>query len=191
MGEAVTDAELHTAAEFVVVVKRSSAPWRGVDLAAGAVVAFLVLLVLIFHPQPVADETIPIDVLVAFVVAALLTSNVGAVKRVLLPRKRCQDQVRMAARAAFVDQGISRTSGRTGVLVFVSMFERRTELVADVGVDAKLLEAQARAIEASVRRGPNFDTFVEAVRALGPALEAALPRSADDVNELPDAPVMQ
>ena len=190
VGEAVTDAELHTAAEFVVVVRHSTGPWREVDVGAGAVVAFCVLLLLVFHPAPVADASIPVDVFVSFALSALLVSSLGAVKRAFLPTRRVTQQVRMAARSAFVDQGVSRTTGRTGVLVFVSMLERRVEVLADVGVDAKLLEAQANALEESVRRGPDFDRFVEAVRALGPALAASLPRSADDVNELPDAPVI-
>ena len=52
--EAVVDVESRTAAEVVVVVRRSSATWREVDLAAGAAVAFAVLLLLLFHPQPIA-----------------------------------------------------------------------------------------------------------------------------------------
>src|SRR5208282_5063169 len=103
----------------------------------------------------------------------------GSVKRALLPRKRVEEQVRMAARAAFVQQGVSRTRGRTGILVFVSMLERRVELVVDVGVDAKLLEAQGQALAASMKRGPDFEAFVAGVRALGPALSGALRRSAD------------
>lgn len=190
VGEAVADAESHTAAEVVVVVRHSSASWREVDLAVGAAVAMAVLLLLIFHPQPVADSAIPLDVVVSFVAAAVLTASLGSVKRALLPRKRVEEQVRMAARAAFVQQGVSRTRGRTGILVFVSMLERRVELVVDVGVDAKLLEAQGQALAASMKRGPDFEAFVAGVRALGPALSGALPRSADDVNELPDAPVM-
>ena len=57
--------------------------------------------------------------------------------------------MRTAARAAFVDQGISRTRGRTGILVFVSLFEREVEVVADVGVDPVLLgEDWTRAVAA-------------------------------------------
>ncbi len=190
VSEAVAEAESHTAAEVVVVVRHSSAAWREVDLAAGAAVSFVVLLVLIFHPKPVADAVIPLDVALSFLGGAMLTTSIGAIKRALLPRKRVAQQVRTAARAAFVEQGVSRTTGRTGILVFVSMLERRVELVVDVGVDAKLVESQERALGASVKDGPNLDAFVEAVRSLGPALSGALPRSEDDVNELPDAPVM-
>lgn len=188
--EAVQAAESCTAAEVVVVVRHSSSAWREVDLAVGAVVSFGVLLVLLFHPREIAVETMPVDVVLSFVGGAVLSASIGPFKRALLPRKRVAAQIHASARAAFVDQGISRTRGRTGILVYVSTLERRVELVVDVGVDAKLLEAQARALSESLARGADLDAFVEAVRSIGPALAASLPRQADDVNELPDAPVM-
>ena len=40
---------------------------------------------------------------------------------------------------AFVDLGVSRCAGRSGVLVYVAMFERLVEVVPDVGVDVKAL----------------------------------------------------
>lgn len=190
VGEAVGDAESRTSAEIVVIVRRTSGTWREVDLAVGAVVAFGVLLVLLFHPQPFAVEAMPVDVAVAFTAGALLCASLPPFKRALLPRKGVAAQIRAKAREAFVDQGVTRTRGRTGVLVYASMFERCVEIVVDVGVDGKLLEAQASALSDSVRRGPDLGAFLEAVRSMGPALASALPRSEDDVNELPDAPVI-
>jgi putative membrane protein len=190
VAEAVGEAESRTAAEVVVVVRRTSGAWREVDLAVGAAVAFVVLLLLLFHPRPIAVEIMPVDVALAFIAGAVMCAGISPLKRALLPRKRVAAQVRARAREAFVDQGVSRTSGRTGILVYASTFERRVELVADVAVDTKLLEAQVRALSDSVARGPDLDAFLDAVRAIGPALAASLPRSDDDVNELPDAPVM-
>lgn len=188
--EAVADAETRTAAEFVVVVRHASSRWREVDMAAGALVAFSVLLLLLFHPREIPVEAMPLDVLIAFAAGAVLTSSVGTVKRALLPRKSLRERVGTAARAAFVEQGIARTEKRTGVLVYVSMLERAVELVVDVRVDAKLLESQAAALTASIARGADLDAFLAALRALGPALSASLPHGEHDVNELPDAPVV-
>ncbi len=190
VGEAVGEAESRTAAEVVVVVRHASAPWREVDLAVGASASFVVLLVLLFYPVTFAVESMPLDVALAFAAGALLCAFVPPFKRALLPRKRVVAQVRARAREAFVDQGVSKTRGRTGILVYVSTFERRVDVVADVGVDARLLEVQERALSESIQRGPDLDAFLAGIRAIGPALASALPRAEDDVNELPDAPVM-
>jgi putative membrane protein len=188
--EAVKAVEARTAAEVVVVVRHASARWREVDLAAGAVVAFAVLLTLLFHPKPIAVAVMPLDVVLSFAGGAILCASIAPVKRALLPRRRVAELVHLAAQAAFVEAGVSRTQGRTGVLVYVSMLERRVELVVDVGVDAALLAIQARALGGSVARGPDLEKFLAALRGLGPALAGSLPRAADDINELPDAPVM-
>jgi uncharacterized membrane protein len=65
------------------------------------------------------------------------------------------------------------------------------EVVADIGVDTKAVQAELDALRASLSHGADLGRFVAAVRALGTPLGACLPRSADDVNELPDAPVME
>jgi putative membrane protein len=188
--EAVVDVESRTAAELVVFVRRASNTWRQVDLAVGATVAFGVLLLLLFHPRPIAVEAMPIDVVLAFLGGAVLCANIAPFKRVLLPHKRVTAQVRALAREAFVDQGVSRTRGRTGILVYVSTFERRVELVADIGVDPKLVDDAVAALTRSIAGGPDLEAFLAALRSLGPALSVSLPRAADDVNELPDSPVM-
>ncbi len=188
--QAVIDVESRTAAELVVVVQRTSGAWREVDLAVGALAGFAALLVVLFHPRPIPVAIMPVDVALAFVVGAVLCANLPPVKRALLPRKRVAAQVLAMARAAFVTQGVSRTTGRTGILVYVSTFERRVEIVADVGVDPACMQGEVEALRGALSRGADLDGFVLRVRALGTPLGRALPRSEDDVNELPDAPVL-
>jgi putative membrane protein len=189
--EAVVAVESCTAAEVVVVVRRTSASWREVDLAAGAVAGFAVLLLVLFHPKPIPVVAMPVDVALGFVAGAVLSANLSLIKRALLPRRRVRAQVLAMARASFVEQGVSRTTGRTGILVYVSTFERLVEVVVDVGVDPGVMQAELDALRASLSHGADLGHFIAAVRALGTPLGACLPRSADDVNELPDAPVME
>jgi putative membrane protein len=188
--EAVIDVESRTAAEVVVVVHRTSGTWREVDLAVGALAGFAVLLLVLFVPQPIPVVAMPVDVALGFIAGAVLCASVSPLKRALLPRRRVRAQVLAQARAAFVEQGVSRTTGRTGILVYVSTFERLVEVVTDIGVDPKTAEAELDALRSSMRAGADFDGFITKLRALGPPLGTALPRSPDDVNELPDAPVM-
>jgi putative membrane protein len=189
--QAVVDVEACTAAEVVVVVRRTSGTWREVDLAVGALAGFAVLLLVLFHPKPIPVIAMPVDVALGFVAGAVLSANLSMVKRALLPRRRVRAQVLALARAAFVEQGVSRTTGRTGMLVYVSTFERLVEVVADVGVDPTAVQPAIDAVRTSLAGGADLERFLATLRALGPPLGQALPRSEDDVNELPDAPVME
>ncbi len=119
----------------------------------------------------------------------MLSAAAPPVRRLFTTARRIEDTVRAAARAAFYDNGVLRTRGRTGMLVYVSLFERRVELVPDVGIDqaalgAEWTEAKAR-LAVAVRR-TDVDTFLTTIAAMGPLLGRALPRADDDVNELPD-----
>jgi putative membrane protein len=189
--EAVVDVESQTAAEVVVVVRRTSGAWREVDLAVGALAGFAVLLLVLFHPKPIPVVAMPVDVALGFAAGAVLCASLSPLKRVLLPRRRVKAQVLAMARAVFVEQGVSRTTGRTGLLVYVSTFERRVEVVPDIGVDPRSVQPEIDALRSSLADGADFEGFVTKLRNLGPPLGTALPRSADDVNELPDAPVME
>lgn len=189
--EAVVDVESHTAAEVVVVVRRTSGTWREVDLAVGTAAGFAVLLLVLFHPKPIPLIAMPVDVALGFAAGAVLSANLSLLKRALLPRRRVRAQVLAMARAAFVEHGVSRTTGRTGILVYVSTFERLVQVVADVGVDPKPVQAELDALRACLSHGVRLDCFLAALRTLGTPLGTCLPRSPDDVNELPDAPVME
>jgi putative membrane protein len=186
---AVKEIEAQTAAEIVVCVRRRIAAWRAVDFAVGALLAMVVLCVLIYHPAEFTVWTMPLEVAGAGLVGALLSMPLTAHRRLLVPARVVVESSLRAARAAFVELGVSRTSGRTGLLVVVFVAERRVELVGDLAVDVAKLDAARQKIAAAVAR-LDAEGFAKALTSLGPLLAPLLPRAVDDVNELPDAPVM-
>lgn len=83
-----------------------------------------------------------------------------------------------------------RTRGRTGVLIYLSLGERRAEIIADAAIHDRVAadvwgEAMS-ALLADVRKGRPGDGLAAAVAQVGRVLTEHFPREADDVNELPD-----
>ncbi len=185
----VAAVELETGAEVVVTVRARSWRYRHTHYLVGFVTALLVLAVLLFHPLPFDVDFWPLELTLAFVIGTALTMVVPPLERLLTARHLMQTQVHRAAKAAFVDLGVSRTSARTGLLIYVSLGERLAALVPDVGLaDARSSEAFTRAekaIERATARA-DFDAFLAGLAELGEPLAALAPRRADDVNELPD-----
>jgi uncharacterized membrane protein len=73
--------------------------------------------------------------------------------------------------------------------VFVSTFERRAVLLADVGIPVEALGKAWQEAAAQLSRAvkdKDFAAFGRALENLGPILRERLPRSLGDVNELPD-----
>lgn len=83
-----------------------------------------------------------------------------------------------------------RTSGRTGILIYLSLTEHRAEIVADAAIHSVVpseVWGQAMAdLVAQVRQGKLADGMIAAVNAVGVILAAHFPRTDDDKNELPD-----
>jgi putative membrane protein len=185
----VKSAEAQTCAEIVVAVRKSSGRYGvlayhcGLGLAA-AVVSYLLLTPALYSPFAIA-----LDGIVAFALGTLLAANLATLRRALSRPSTLDGNVHSGARAAFFDLGISRTSGRNGLLVYASMFERRCVVLTDIGVKPERLGARwtgsERDLAEAVKRR-DLSAFQRAVAQLGALLADAHPRSQNDVNELPD-----
>lgn len=187
--KAIAACEAKTAGEVVVAVRRISGPYRDADYLWGLAGALGVLALLLWLPQSFRLETFPIDVAIGFVVFAALAAWIPPMRRLLITRRRLDRQATGAAKAAFHDLHISRTHKRTGILVFLSAFERRAVVVPDIGVVPHEIDGfadAARGLDRAFRRG-DVDGFLAGIEGLGPILGRALPHTAADVNELPDA----
>lgn len=190
VADVVRRVESQTSAEIVVTVRAASDAYRDADLLAGSLLGFLLLCVYLYAPVTFTDDLVGPAVALAFTLGFLLSARVAPVRRLFLARGRRRSAVRAAAREAFVDQSIATTRGRTGVLVFVSLLERRVEVVPDVGVTNAPLpahwETTVAALERSLEPGLDLARFEQALAALAAPLSQALPRQDGDVNELPD-----
>lgn len=190
---AVRDVESRSSAEIVVSVRARSDDYREIDLIAGLLLATITLVVLMYHPAELDEDLMPVETLVAFVLGSILVNKIAPLKRAVISKKRRADRTLTAARAQFVEQGISCTRDRSGILVFVSELERAVCVVPDVGIDAGKLGDGWKACLALLEKAAaelDVAAFTTALAALGPVLAEKYPRREDDVNELPDAPIM-
>jgi putative membrane protein len=187
--DAVRAVEARSAAEVVVAVRERSGSYLHADLVAGIVAANLVLFYQLFSPWEFSLPLIQVAPTGVGLLVGLATSITPWARRALTPRRTREAMVRTAARATFVDKGVAGTRERTGILVYVAVLERTVEVVADVGVTravpADRWAAATARVSQSARHGDGA-AVAAAVAGLTDVLAAALPRSADDVNELAD-----
>jgi putative membrane protein len=187
--DVVRAVEALTAVEVVVAVRRAASRHLATSFAFGAVVALAGFAVMWLSPRVYDVRTMPLDAALAFVLGTLLAAGVPSLRRALTPRALRRKAAERAARRAFLTLGVERTRGRTGLLVYVALFERTVVIEADSGVPAQTLAgsiAEVRAaLELAVRR-TDLDGFLAALARLGPSCAAVLPRRADDENELCD-----
>lgn len=187
--EVVRAVEAETSVEVVVAVRRAASRHFAISLAVGLGCAVLGFAVMWLSPQVYDVRTMPLDVALAFLLGTGLVASVPALRRALTPAGLKRARAERAARAAFSELGIDKTRERSGLLVYVALFERAVVLLPDRGIPATLasgpLAALGEALTQSVRKA-DLESFLRALRDLGPACAARLPRRADDKNELCD-----
>jgi putative membrane protein len=119
-----------------------------------------------------------------------LTARSALLKRFFLFTEQVQEEVSEAAMATFYHQGLDATRERNGVLLFISVLERRVFILADKGVNDKVNDAcwpdLVDALTTAIRRGERCNAVCRTIGDIGALLREHFPPRPDDRNELRD-----
>ena len=185
--QAIAEFEARTSAELVISIRPRSGEYLHLNIELGLLAGLLCLAYLLF-----GEPTFDLHWFLVIPVLAGLCLGVAAAHPVLQrllvdPRRRRRD-VLTAARATFVELGVSNTRQRTGILLYISLAERDLVLVGDVGVRRAVPEEPLLAAEEALRRAlpRGLAALPAALPPLGELCGECLPRAHDDVDELPD-----
>ncbi len=194
--EAVNAAEGQTAGEIVPYVVDASDGYEGTlwkGTALGAMAGALVAAVYHALAGLWGGGAFWIGLPAAAGAAAgfLLTAYLPAVKRALIQRDVLERRVRRRAAVAFLEEEVFGTEDRTGILLFLSLFERRVVVMGDAGINARVRPEEwlsiSDAIAGGIRAGRPGAALVEGIAACGRLLaQRGVEIRADDRNELAD-----
>lgn len=195
ISQAVRSAEGRTSGEIVPYVVDQSdsyeeAVWRG-----GSFLAVLALVaVVIFHLTTdtwhgLGPAEIAIVAIGAMGLGIAITRRSAFLKRLLAGDDLMEHRVAQRAAQAFIAEEVFRTQDRTGILLFVSLAERKVLAVGDSGINAKVDRSEWEDVVSSVikgiRDGRAADGFIEAIGKCGQLLqERGVARRRRDKNEL-------
>jgi putative membrane protein len=201
LDRAVARLEGRTGIQIVpAVAGRSDAypeiPWHA--FAAGAAFSALILVIADrLRPTWVTSQTAVLHatiVLAAGAVCTLAAAFIPPIARLFLRAVRADEEVRQHAESLFLRRDLAGTRQRTGLLLLVSLFERRIEIVADRGFDGRVTPAEWQAVIARMtphcaNRRP-FEALRDALAAVDDLLTAKGFRGSEGMaNELPDAAI--
>jgi len=111
-------------------------------------------------------------------------------KSLFIGHKSKEERVRQRALEAFYEKGLYKTRGNTGVLFFLSLYERKVWVLADKGIYEKIhqetVESFATAVSQGMKEGRGCEALCKAVREAGHLLSKHFPLGPGDTNELPN-----
>ncbi|MEW6337384.1 MAG: TPM domain-containing protein [Acidobacteriota bacterium] len=193
----VRDAEGGTSGEIVPYVVGRSDPyheafWRGACLGALALALIAAAVHELGRFWGYGLLWLAVPPLVGAGLGWLAVAAWPWLRRALLNDGQMDQMVRMRAQGAFLEQEVFDTRERTGILIFLSLFEHRVVVLADSGINAKVRQDEwdsiVAGIAAGIRAGRPGAALAEGIRRCGALLaERRVERRADDTDELSDA----
>ena len=196
--EAVAEAELSTSGEIVTYIVGESddypeAGWRGAGIGALAGLGCGVAAHAWSEVWASPVTWLVASTLFGFVVGWLLGTRVPPIRRGLVRSDLLTHRVSQRAETAFLEEEVFDTEERTGILIFVALFEHRVIVLGDRGINSAVEQDEwngivARMVE-HLRRGEIAEGVLLGVGECGQLLEhRGVQIRPDDRNELSNEP---
>lgn len=205
---AVRDAETRSNGEIVTVITSRSDAYHDVGLHYATAAMLSLLALVAAYPNPFIDMAKNIfggwnhDLATGVYLSLLLGAQIiiflvvrytmawMPLRMALTPSATKSRRVRRRAVTLYRSSAEGRTAGRTAILVYLSLAERRAEIIADQAISTRVKperwgDAMAELVSA-MRDGRPADGMVEAIKLIGTILSEQLPKTDGNPNELPD-----
>jgi len=160
------------------------------EVLGGLLVAGLAALIISVSLQHVTIWTFVPIVCAFYFPARFLCIRFPRLKIPFVNKKRMMHAVQERAVRAFYEKGLYRTRDENGILIFISILERKVWILGDRGVNLRIphetWQAHANEISVGIREGRPCDALCAVIESCGRVLVEHFPRKEDDTNELPD-----
>ena len=186
--QAIREAELTSKGEVVAVIVADSNHYpEAAIMGAGFAASVISLAAAKLFFASSLWHFILLQILLFFPLRYLFDQSPFLKALFIGPRLK-RERVRQRALQAFHERELHKTRYRTGVLFFLSIYERTVWVLADKGIYEKIqqetLESFAGAVSQGMKEGRGCDALCRAIRDTGTLLSRHFPSVHGDVNEL-------
>lgn len=198
---AVKEAEQKISGEIVPVIVEKSGYYNIANYKGSLIGASLAFALMIILDRYVIYDTIttlyydPVFlffvVILGGVIGAVVPNFLPKLMRVLVSQRHFDHATKQRAENAFLEEEVFNTKHRTGIMIFISFFEREVIVMADKGiskvVDQKQWDKIVADLIGNIRVGKIVEGLEGAIKRCGEILlEKGFLITPDDVNELRD-----
>ena len=187
--QAVIAAESKTAGEILPMIVTTSARYTEIELLGVITGLFVGMIGEGVWSDPWGSPFVNLWPIVGALLGFLFC-RIPAAKRWLTPKTRVAQAIHTTCLAAFTEHGLHYTRDHTGILILVSLLERRVQVLADCGINQKVSpgtwDEVVQILSAGLKSGRACDAFCRAIERCGEILAEHFPHQADDKDELPN-----
>ena len=187
--KAIFETEKKTSSELVAVVTQKSGDYLYISLLITSFASLLVPFGFLFFAPDTEAKSIYEIQLLSFMLL-LLILNIPNLLYVLLPKTVLIKAAKLKAFETFRILGLHKTSNYQAVMIFVSLYEKYIEIVADSAISAKidnaLWQSTIDTFLENVQNDKLEEGYIQAISEIGAILVEYFPIEKHDKNELSD-----
>lgn len=193
----VKEVEKNTSGEIVPMVVSASYHYPMSNMIGALIFGLLIAIVvtLLFSIRKSWGGVTALDLwlfpavfAVCFLLFHELVKRISWLKRIFITKAEINEEVEEAALTSFYRNGLNNTRDRTGILIFISVFERRAFVLADEGINANVdtgvWQEIVDTVVQGIRQRRQAEEICRAIRRCGDLIRKAFPIKADDTDEL-------
>lgn len=202
--ESVNSAEKTTSGEIATAIIKESSDYAFYELGFSLIVGALYFICIMLFSGSVESwfkslfweyQSTYFSIFTGFSIFAVIgityvLSNIPAVDRLIIPKKIQNKKVQNRAVRHFIESETCYTQDRTGILIFISIMERKVILLADKGINEKIPQDKWDKIVSDLVIGIKDNNIVgsitDSVKTCGDILTKEFPIKQGDINELSD-----
>ena len=204
----VQNAESRTSGEIALAITAESSDYAFFELVWAVVSSLLVMVCLLPCSQQISDWLnglfwqnqswyLPAFFIAAFGITTVLfylLYNIPALDSLVIPGRAKTRSVTAKAFKHWTESGVYATENHSGVLIFVSYFEREVRIIADKGISKKISNdiwnIVADEMRENLAAGNIKKAYMDAIHRCGELLEESFPVGSQKKNELADGLVI-
>jgi len=188
--ETIQAIELRTIGEVAVMVVDESDQYREAEVLGGLFLGSFLALILVLSLFHASIWAFIVFSFLFFFPSRYLFGQFPILYAGFIGLKRKEMAVIQRAVRAFYDKELYKTKKKTGVLFFISLFERKVWVLADKGIYVKIeqetLNRFADMVSTGIKKGSACEALCSAITEAGKLLAKYFPITPGDIDELPD-----
>lgn len=123
-----------------------------------------------------------------FIPVYYLVLKTDRLKYYFLNQDHIETEVSKSALAAFYSQGLYKTSADNGILLYISVLEKKVWILADSGINDKISQqtwdSVVDELTTGIKKGQQCTAICTAIDSIGTTLQEYFPYKKDDKDEL-------
>ncbi len=186
----ISQIESQSHVELVVSIKSRVHGYAEYPFFVGTVLAFIALTYFRFSTDFYADWMVYTGTVFSFILGAIMVGGIPVLHRLMVGQNRLRKFTEIMARASFQKGGIHHTVDKTGVLIFVAVWEKQIMILPDRGVESAIPPGEWEQIQQNfqeVFQSSNpASAFIAKLEGMSVVFSRYIPQVDSDINELPD-----